>query len=232
MVTVTNNGNYPQQPLNFDNTYLPDQLIAGVYPRVTQNAIVPTSATLNGSTSLPRGTVMGTRSVGAVTAAAVSGNTGNGTSSVPALASAQVQTGVYQVKFTAATTFNVFDPKGRELKPGNTGVAYSDDISFTITAGGTAFVAGDGFNMTVAAGDGKYVPSVATVFDGSQNPNSILVDFVDTTVTNPNTGVYLTGEFNQNAISFDSSWTVAALTPLLAAKNIWLKTAVIAADPS
>jgi hypothetical protein len=68
----------------------------------------------------------------------------------PTVAAASVQNGVYSVQFTGATTFNVFDPNGRELLTGKTGVAYSDGgIGFTITAGGTAFVAGDGFTVTV-----------------------------------------------------------------------------------
>ncbi len=42
------------------------------------------------------------------------------------------------------------DPNGKQLADGQTGVAYSDaGLGFTITAGGTAFVAGDGFDMTV-----------------------------------------------------------------------------------
>jgi len=92
----------------------------------------------------------------AATAAAVSapkagGNTGTGTVSAgPTVNGAVAQNGAYTVVFTGATTFNVFDPNGRELQPGNTGAAYNDGgIGFTITAGGTAFVAGDGFTMTV-----------------------------------------------------------------------------------
>jgi hypothetical protein len=77
-------------------------------------------------------------------------NTGNGTVTAgPTVTPASAQNGAYTIKFTAATTFNVFDPNGRELLPGSTGVAYSDGgIGFTITAGGTAFVAGDSFTVT------------------------------------------------------------------------------------
>jgi hypothetical protein len=78
-------------------------------------------------------------------------NTGNGTMTAgPAVTAGTAQSGVYTVKFTAATTFSVFDPNGRELLPGNTAVAYADGgIGFTITAGGVAFVAGDSFTVTV-----------------------------------------------------------------------------------
>jgi hypothetical protein len=80
------------------------------------------------------------------------GNTGTGTVSAgPTVTPASAINGVYTITFTGATTFSVFDPNGRELLGGQTGVAYSDaGIGFTITAGGTAFVAGDGFTVTVA----------------------------------------------------------------------------------
>jgi hypothetical protein len=87
------------------------------------------------------------------TAAKTGGNTGNGTFTVaPTIGAtnpAQFYGGVYAVVFTGATTFNVYDPNGVELQPGVTGTPYVDNkIQFTITAGGTAFVAGDGFNIT------------------------------------------------------------------------------------
>ncbi len=89
---------------------------------------------------------------GAVTAAArPSGNTGNGTiGSLSAGVGAQI--GTYQVRFTAATTFNVYDTTGAQLSTGSTGTAFLDEIGFTITAGATAFVAGDAFMVTVAKG--------------------------------------------------------------------------------
>lgn len=86
----------------------------------------------------------------ATVASAPGANTGNGTLGALTVAAGTAQNGAYTVKFTAATTFNVFDANGRELAPGNTGVAYSDGgVNFTITAGGTAFVAGDSFTVTV-----------------------------------------------------------------------------------
>lgn len=85
----------------------------------------------------------------ATVASAPGANTGNGTLGTLSVVAATAQSGAYLVKFTAATAFNVYDPNGRELLPGTTGVAYSDGgIAFTITAGGTAFVAGDSFTVT------------------------------------------------------------------------------------
>jgi len=233
MVTVTPNGDVPQQPMNFDNSYLPDQLIAGVFPRVTQGiATVLSGSTVNSVTPLPRGTVMGQIALGAATAVAGGGNTGAGTMSAVTRVGNKTQVGVYVVKFTAATAFDVIDPTGRKLSSGVTGSAYADDIGFTITAGSPAFVAGDVFNVTVAAGSGKYIPSVKTATDGSENPSAILVDQTDPSAGDVNAGLYFTGEFNQNAITFDSSWTVITLAPVLRPLSIFLKDSVSAADPS
>lgn len=79
------------------------------------------------------------------------GNTGNGTISAgPTVTAGVAKNGAFTVELTGATTFNVYDPDGLQLKPGTTGTAYSDaGIGFTITAGGTAFVAGDTFTITV-----------------------------------------------------------------------------------
>ncbi len=122
------------------------------------------------------GVIMGRTSAGAAVAAANAGNTGNGTISA-VTDQLGVQLGVYQVEFIAATKFNVIDPVGNHLAEGSTGVAFSNQIGFTITAGGTAFVAGDGFNITVAANanSGKVVPLNLAATDGSQNPVGVLV---------------------------------------------------------
>lgn len=245
MVTVNNQGNNAQQPFNQDNAYLPDQLIAGVFPRVTDNVTVKSGATVNTVTPLPRGTVMGQITVGTATSAAKSGgNTGTGTlvldSTTPVLANATA--GVYTVRNIEAVVnggkFQVIDPKGVDLGtviiPAGAGgsVTFSDRIKFVITDGGTDFIVGDGFDITVAAGSGKYIPSVITAVDGSQNPSGLLVDITDPSSGDVIAGIFKTGEFNQNAMTLDSGWTAATLSPLLRGLSIFLKNAVIAADPS
>jgi len=139
MSDSTTNGIYPQTPGTFDATYLPDQLIAGVYPRVTGNV------TLAGSNGvLVRGTVLG-----AVTAS------------------------------------------------------------------------------------GKYIPAASAATDGSQNPVAILADTYNTTSGDVvGAGVYLTGEFNVNAVTLGTGLTAAAATAALRPLSIFLKSAVSAADPS
>ncbi|MFP5276971.1 MAG: hypothetical protein ACLGPM_07640 [Acidobacteriota bacterium] len=90
--------------------------------------------------------------VAAITATAKVGNTGNGTVTAgPTVTAGTALNGDYVVNFTDATHFEVFDPNGKQLEPGVTGTAYLDGgIGFTITAGGTAFAAGDQFTMAVA----------------------------------------------------------------------------------
>lgn len=116
--------------------------------------------TMNNSTgtdySLEDGMVLSQNTLGAETSAA-GANTGNGTIGSLALKSGAML-GAYTVTMTAATTFSVLAPDGRELATGTTGVAYSDEIGFTVTAGGTAFVAGDHFTVTIAAGDNSWSP--------------------------------------------------------------------------
>jgi hypothetical protein len=98
---------------------------------------------------------------GAGSTAATAGNTGNptfGAITVGALAVA----GAYNLTFTAATKFDVEDPDGVKIGSGTTGVAFSKSgVGFTLTAGGTPAVAGDSFTITIAAGNGKYVPYTA-----------------------------------------------------------------------
>lgn len=238
MVTITPNGNVPQQPMNFDNSYLPDQLIAGVFPRVTQGiATVLSGSTVNSVTPLPRGTVMGQQTIGTATVVAGT-NTGTGTFVIdgtnPIQANAKV--GAYVLTIIATGRAQLVDPKGVDLgeydftSAGT--VTINNEIKGLLTDTSTHFVAGDKFTITVAAGSGKYIPSIATAVDGSQNPSAILVDQTDPSGGDVNAGLYYTGEFNQNALTFDTSWTVTTLTPILRLLSIYLKTSVSASDPT
>lgn len=126
--------------------------------------------------NLPRGRVV--QLTGQFTAAAgVAGtNTGNGTMGTTT-AQDNADIGTFTVLFTAATVFHVINPDGVRLKDGATGVAYLDQVGFTITAGGTAFVAGDSFTITVTLSGTAKVTSFTT---GSK-PYSVMYDAVDAT---------------------------------------------------
>jgi len=145
--------------------------------------------TIKSGQKLAAGAVLAAITDGAATAAADSGNTGNGTMSAVTTAFG-VAPGPYHVNFVAATTFEVEGPDGKVIPgKGATGSAYSGGgLGFTITAGGTAFVAGDGFTITVAAGSGKYVALgiAGTEADGSDKAAAILWDACDASATGTN----------------------------------------------
>ena len=100
-------------------------------------------------------------------------------------------------------------------------------------------------NITLAAGTlqrgtvlgqvtatGNYIESVATASDGSQNPVGILADYADASGGAVIAPMYETGEFNQDKLVYDASWTIATLQPKLRPLSIFLKTFVSAADPT
>ena len=57
------------------------------------------------------------------------------------------------------------------------GAAFANQIGFTVTEGGAAFAAGDGFAVTVAvnANAGLIVPVNLAAIDGLQNPIGVIV---------------------------------------------------------
>lgn len=135
----------------------------------------------SGAGVLVPGTVLGKLARGDATAAAKSGgNTGDATISAVTLG-AGAKVGVYTVRHTTATNFDVFDPDGFKLTSGTAGSAYDNDVGFTITAGSTPMVAGDGFDITVAAGSGKFVMYDQDADDGSEVAAGVLMYGVDAT---------------------------------------------------
>ena len=234
-LTPTPIGDNPFAPGIAAETYLPDQLIAGEFKIVTADA------TLLEGFNLVRGTVMGQQTIGGLAAAAKAGMTGNGTCVPDVVAPIQhgAKVGVYSAVCTVHTagegTFRLFDPDGRVLGDfvlaGGT-VTITDEIKFVINAGGVDYIVGDTWLQTVAAGSGKYIPSIATALDGSQVPSAILVDNANSTSADQQVVLYLTCDFNSDKITFDVSWSVATLTPALRPFSIFLKSAILAADPS
>jgi hypothetical protein len=131
--------------------------------------------------NLDPGTVLGRIIAGSATAAAkAGGNTGNGAFTMdpttPVKAGAKI--GVYTVRAIAAATnaatFQVEDPEGFVLGTVATGGTFDDDIKFTVADGATDFVVGDGFDVTVTAGTGKYVRLDPSGNDGRQIAAGIL----------------------------------------------------------
>ncbi|WP_223478742.1 head decoration protein [Oricola indica] len=92
----------------------------------------------------------------AVAASADAGNTGNGTLTLadPAYTSA-VKPGDYTVVCTtggadATSKFRVEDPLGNQVGTATGGAAFAKQIKFTIAGGGTDFVEGDKFVVSVS----------------------------------------------------------------------------------
>ena len=229
---VTNVGDNTWTPGVAAYGYLPDQLIAGHHNLVTQPIVL-------GVGTLPRGTILGQQTTFSAVSAAVAGNTGNGTigaispGTVPEVSQGSAPLPPYVIRATAPTSFSVTDPEGNLLANATVGTPYtSAEVNFTITAGGTAFVAGDTFNVTFLPGTGTYVACVRTASDGSQVPSAILADNSDASLGPVRAGAYVAGEFNVNAISIDASWTAPAIVAALRGVGIFLKTPISAADPT
>jgi hypothetical protein len=220
-------GDNPQQPGIYSEAYIPDQLIAGNLKLVTGNGIL-------GAGTLQRGAVLG-QQTGTITQANPV-NVGNGTLTA-VTRGGTVKPGVYTLRATSAANFTVAGPDGAAMPNAAVGAPYvSADINFTLTAGGTPFAAGDAYDIIVPPGN--YVSCVATANDGSEVPVAILMDYADASGGPVGIGVYLMGEFNQNAIVPDVSWGANAavwtpqLTNALRGVGIFLKSSQTAADPT
>ncbi|AUO63849.1 head decoration protein [Citrobacter freundii complex sp. CFNIH2] len=77
--------------------------------------------------------------------------------------------------------------------------------------------------LGLVAASGKYTQCVKTADDGSQVPVAILVDDVDASSADQNGGLYLMGEFNQNRVIIDASWSIADIKSALRPMAIFLK---------
>ena len=137
-----------------------------------------------GSGQLITGTVLGLLAVGAALASLEVDNTGNGTIAAGAVGTG-AQIGTYRIVFTSATAFNVTDPSGDTVGSGTVGTAFNTGgVAFTITAGATAFAAGDEGAITIDPGSGKYVPFDPAGSGGAEVAKGILVEDVDATDAN------------------------------------------------
>lgn len=100
--------------------------------------------------------------VGGVNFAMDEDATGNPTISATSVSTLATE-GVYVVEFTSATAFKVTDPAGTNIGTGALGTDFSTaDLGFTLTAGGTAAVAGDTATLQVIHADDNYLPYTGT----------------------------------------------------------------------
>lgn len=205
-------------------------LLVGTREPVSRNITL-----LSGESRL-RGAVLGKINVGAATSAAKSGgNTGGGTLTmdVTTPVRAGAKSGVYQVRFTAAATNNgtirVTDPDGFQLgevvMAAGAG-AFDNDIKFAVADVGTDFIVGDGFDITVAAGSGKYKLSVAAAVDGSAVPAVILAEDCDATLADKVTVAYFAATVDENALTYGAGHTAATCREPLRDVGIYLQASI------
>ncbi len=141
------------------------------------------------------GAVLGKQSIGSASSAAKSGgntaNTGTFTldATTPVLAGAK--TGVYKLRCISAVTnggvFRLEDPDGIVLgdftiPPGaGNQVTIAEQIKGVLTDSTQDWAVGEGFDITVAAGSGKFGPYDPTATDGRQTAVGLLLHKHDTT---------------------------------------------------
>jgi len=221
-MSATEYGQNTWGPSARSDVFIPDQLIASNAP-----LIVTDNITIAAGQNLSRGAILGRQSQKSVAGVAASGNTGNGTVVVSLGTAAEV--GAYTLTATSATEFTLKDPNGTEVGTVTAGTAFTgNQLVLTVTAGATAFVAGDVFTLTVTAATGYYVLSVRTATDGSQNPAAVLVDNVDASAAAVAGSGYFQAAVNANRITYDDSWTVDDLKAALRGVGIFLKDALSA----
>lgn len=128
-------------------------------------------------------TVLGKIKFGAISQA-FSG-TGNGAMGTLTRQATNCVVGDWKVRCTLAITnsgrFEVIDPNGVSHGDALVGSAFANGIGFTIADGGTDFVVGDTFTVTVAAGSGKYSPIDTAAVTGIQNAAAICFEAIDAT---------------------------------------------------
>ena len=106
-------------------------------------------------------------------------------------------------------------------------------VTATVTLSGSGKIArGTVLGQISTSGSAAYKISTTGASDGSQNPVAILADNADTTSGNVTCGVYLMGEFDENYIIFDLSWTADSLLVPLRKVGIFLKPTVSMTYPT
>lgn len=168
----------------------------------------------SGAGKVTTGTVLGKITAGdAAAAAKAGGNTGDGTltldATTPVLAGVKI--GVYTVRCIEAAanggTFEVQDPDGAVIGSVAVGDTWAEGVKFVIADGAADFVAGDGFDITVDDGSGKYVAIDFAANDGSQVAAAILIHGCDATAADAETAV-LVG--HAQIVSSQLTWPVGA----------------------
>lgn len=142
-----------------------------------------TRTVLSGQTLKP-GHVVGAVAVGAATPAAFAGNAGSTGTIGAVTVGAGAKVGTYKVVIiepaSNAGKFAVEDPDGVLVGTGTVAVEFvGGGLTFTVPDAGTDFIAGEGFNIAVAAGSGKLKEWNPSNADGSHIAVGISYGAVD-----------------------------------------------------
>ena len=171
--------------------------------------------TLLSGQNLKAGTVLGKRLTGAGASAAFAANTGNGAMgaiTVTGPAKAGVHKLIIIEPGANVGTFEVFDPDGLLIGRGAVASAFSaQGIAFTLADGGTDFVAGDGFDITVTATAVKYLAYDPTQTTGEQIAAVILGQDTDASAADTQTSAAVRDcEFNKSELVWGAGVTTQA----------------------
>lgn len=181
--------------------------------------------------SLVPGSVLGQITAGSVptTGTAGGGNTGNGTMT-SVTGSVDVKVGIYTMTCVAAATnagaFAVKDPDGEALPAAAVAIAYtSGHINFTINDGGTDFVVGDTFTVTVPVGGLQYRAINFSGVDGSGVAAGLAYDTYDASASGDRTVSYTSGGTYEilpgDTITGATSASTARVVSLTLATGTW-----------
>lgn len=113
-----------------------------------------------------------------------------------------------------------FRDEGR-LEPHNLIAGEFPRVSEYVTVTGTGMLE-EGAVLGELA-DGRYQFSVLTATDGSQIPDAILAEPVDLAMGDLSARVYVTGEFNREAITFGGGHTLQTVKRTLRQRSIFLR---------
>ena len=174
---------------------------------------------LAGADTIARLTILGRELVKAGTPSAAVG-TGDGTITLFSISNGEIPViGNYKFLLTAALVGKLIDPDGNDiaadiaLTDGGDKVVEAGGLTFTVTDGSTAFVAGDYFTLPVAAGTMYYVPYAVAGVAGAQKAVAVsLSEVVAGAGGNFPLGVMLKGRVRESDIIIDGSSAGVGIT--------------------
>jgi hypothetical protein len=194
------------------------------------NWVRNTITIVSGTATCVLGQVMGKITIGAATSAAKAGGNTASSGSLTMDATAPIgvncKVGIYRVYCVLAAAnaglFSVVDPLGGEVGTVTaaitTGTVFSGDIKFALLAiTSHDFVVGDGFDVTVAAGSGKYAQVTPAAVDGSAVAAAVLLQAA--TPTADVTAVAVVqgpAIFKENGLQWTSGMTAPQKTAAIA----------------